>query len=251
MTPKRALVREPGRKFTKCLSCHPLRHTVDLSKARIQHAAYRRTLSDLGLEVIALEPDDEHADACFVEDNAVVHNGRALICRMGAESRRDEVDSIEKRLKEYLKTRRARDPATLEGGDVLHFPERLISGLSQRTNGDGIRQMSEWLQVRVDTIRDTKMMHLKSYVTALDESRVIASSRFARHPVLKGLEVIEIPDEEAYAADSLSIGGTVILPAGMPGSTALLKSSGFDVVPLDVSEFQKCDGAITCLSILF
>ncbi len=251
MGQRRALVREPGKRFTKCLSCHPLRDTVDLQKAKAQHRAYRKTLTELGLEVIALEPDDEHADACFVEDNAVVHSGRALICRMGAESRRGEVGLVEKTLKEYLKTRMAREPATVEGGDVVHFPDRLISGLSQRTNEEGIRQMSEWLRVRVDSIEDSKIMHLKSYVTALDENRVIASSRFAEHPVLKGLEIIKVPDEEAYAADSLLVNGTVILPRGMPRSGALLKSAGFEVVHLDVSEFQKCDGAVTCLSILF
>jgi len=251
MSPRRALVREPGKKFTKCLSCHPLRHTVNLQKAKLQHAAYRRALTELGLEVITLEPDDEHADACFVEDNAVVHGGRALICRMGAESRRDEVGSVERRLKDYVKVRRAREPATLEGGDVVHFTNRLISGLSQRTNEEGIHQMSEWLQIRVDAIEDPKIMHLKSYLTALDENRVLASERFAGHPLLKGLEVITVPVEEAYAADSLSVGGTVILPAGMPRSAALLRSAGFDVLHLDVSEFQKCDGAVTCLSILF
>lgn len=224
---------------------------MDVERARAQHRAYRKTLADLGLDVIALEPDDEHADACFVEDNAVVHGGKALICRMGAESRRDEVGGVEAALSHYLTTRRATEPATVEGGDVVHLPDRLISGLSQRTNDEGVHQMSEWLGVRVDTIKDPTMMHLKSYVTALGEKTVISSRRFADHPILSKFEVICVPDEEAYAADTLTVGGTVLMPAGMPKSARLVRAAGFDVVPMDVGEFEKCDGAVTCLSILF
>jgi len=237
--------------FTKCLSCHPLRHTVNLHKAKSQHAIYRRTLSDLGLEVIAIRPDDIHPDACFVEDNAVVHGKRALICRMGAESRRGECGSVEKVLSGYFEIKKASAPATVEGGDVVHLPNRLISGLSQRTNAEGIRQMSDWLKVKVDTIDDSSIMHLKSYVTCLNGDTVIASRRFSKHPALAGLTVVTVPDKEAYAADTLTVGSTVLMPAGMPESAALVKAAGFEVIPVDVGEFEKCDGAVTCLSILF
>ena len=251
MSPKHALVREPGKTFSKCLSCHPLRHTVNLAKAKSQHAIYRKTLGDLGLDVITVQPDDLHPDACFVEDNAVVHGNRALICRMGAESRRGEEGPVEKALSGYLEIQRASAPATVEGGDVVHLPNRLISGLSQRTNHEGIRQMSDWLRTRVDTIEDPSMMHLKSYVTCLSADTLIACKRFSKHPALAGLTVITVPDEEAYAADTLTVGSTVLMPAGMPKSAALVKASGFEVVPVDVGEFEKCDGAVTCLSILF
>jgi len=251
MSPKHALVREPGKTFTKCLSCHPMRHTVDLTKAKSQHAVYRRTLGDLGLEVITIDTDDLHPDACFVEDNAVVHGKRALTCRMGATSRRGEEGSVEKVLSQYLEVRRATAPATVEGGDVVHLPNRLISGRSQRTNGEGIRQMGEWLEVKVDHIDDPDMMHLKSYVTVLDGDTLIASKRFCKHPALAGLTIITVPDDEAYAADTLTVGRTVLMPAGRSKSAALVKAHGFDVIPVDVGEFEKCDGAVTCLSILF
>ncbi len=224
---------------------------MNLTKARSQHAIYRRTLSDLGLDVITIQPDDLHPDACFVEDNAVVHGKRALICRMGAESRRGEEDPVEKVLSDYLEVHRASSPATVEGGDVVHLANRLISGLSQRTNPEGIRQMSEWLKVKVDTIGDPSIMHLKSYVTCLNADTLIASGRFSKHPALAGLTVITVPEEEAYAADTLTVGSTVLMPAGMPKSAALVKASGFEVIPVDVGEFEKCDGAVTCLSILF
>lgn len=245
------MVRKPGKTFTKCLSCHPLRHTVNLERASLQHSAYCEVLRDLGLDVVVLPEDDIHPDACFVEDNAVVHGGRALICRMGAESRRGEEDAVEKVLSGYVKVRRARSPATVEGGDVVHLPDRLISGLTQRTNSDGVRQLIDWLDVGVDTIADPSIMHLKSYLTCLGDGTMIASKRFAKHNLLRGFTVIVVPDEEAYAADTLALGDTVLMPARMPASAALVRAAGFDVISVEVSEFEKCDGAVTCLSIVF
>ena len=200
--------------------------------------------------MVEAPPDDENPDACFVEDNAVVHGNHALICRMGAMSRRGEVDVIEGVLKEYLKTRRASDPATVEGGDVIHLPDRLISGVSERTNLDGIKQMRDCLGVTVDSIVDPNMMHLKSYVTYLGNDTAIATKRFAGHQALKGLSIIVVPDAEAYAADTLTVNGTVILPYGNPKTERLLRDAGFDTVAIDMSEFEKCGGAITCLSII-
>src|SRR5512136_2993322 len=86
MTPRYAVVREPGDSYSRCISCHPLRDTINVARARGQHAEYCRTLADLGLELIRVPRDDENADSCFVEDNAVVHQGRALICRMAKDS---------------------------------------------------------------------------------------------------------------------------------------------------------------------
>jgi dimethylargininase len=220
-------------------------------KARQQHDEYRSVLEGLGLDVITMPADDEHPDACFVEDCAIVHGGRALITRMGAPSRRGEIDAVESVLGEHLTTKRAVPPATVEGGDVVHLPDRLVSGLSARTNAEGVRQMADWLEVDVDTIDDASMMHLKSHVTYLGEAKCIATKRFADHPALLGLEVIVVPEGEEYAADTLSVGNTVLMPSGRTASHELVRRAGFDVIPVDVSEFEKCDGALTCLSIIF
>jgi dimethylargininase len=227
-----------------------MRDTIDMELVRKQHSTYRQTLVDLGLEVIEVPPDDEHPDACFVEDNAVVHGGRALVCRMGAASRRGEVGAIEEVLKEHMKTKMAEAPATVEGGDVIHLPNRLISGVSERTNADGVKQMREWLGVRVDSIVDTSMMHLKSHVTYLQGDAALATKRFANHPALKRLSIIIVPNEESYAADTLTVNGTVIMPSGCPRTAQLLHDEGFETVAIDMSEFEKCGGAITCLSII-
>jgi dimethylargininase len=249
--PKRAIVREPGKNYTMCISCHPLRDTIDMVLVREQHARYKKTLIDLGLEVISVPPDDRHADACFVEDNAIIHGKKALICRMGAESRRGEERVIEDVLKQYVRTSRATAPATVEGGDVVHFDDRLLSGVSERTNQEGVLQMGEWLEARVDTIADPGIMHLKSYVTSLGRDTVISTKRYANHAALRGLSVITVPEGEEYAADTLTIGDTVIMPEGHPRASELVREAGFRVVSMGMSEFEKCGGALTCLSLLF
>ena len=251
MVPRRALVREPGDAYPGCISSHPLRHAVDVPRARAQHAKYCDALSELGLEVIRVPRDDVRPDSCFVEDNAVVQGGRALICRMARESRRGEEAGVEEALREYMPVKRAVAPATVEGGDVIHLPDRLISGLTQRTNPEGVAQMREWLGVPVDTIADPGIVHLKSYVTYLGRGVMIATKKYARHPVLDGFRVLAVPEGEEYAADTLAVGDAVIMPAGRPRAHGIVREAGFEVIPLDVSEFEKCEGAVTCLSILF
>jgi dimethylargininase len=250
MMPKRALVREPGARYRGCISSHPLHHTVDVSLARTQHAEYRRTLSEIGLEVIVLQRDDEHPDSCFVEDNAVIQGGRALVCRMAKESRRGEEMAVEAKLKEFMRVKRVAAPATVEGGDVIHLHDRLISGVTERTNVEGITQMGDWLGVRVDTIVDPSIVHLKSYVTYLGGDTMIVTKAYANHPALKGFDKLIVPDDEGYAANTLAIGDAVLMPSGHPKAHALVRDAGFDVVPMNVSEFEKCEGALTCLSLL-
>lgn len=249
--PKRALTREPGARYAQCISCHPLRATIDLERAREQHRAYCAVLEDLGLEVIRMPRDDINPDSCFVEDTAVVHGRRALMCRPAMESRRGEVEAVAELLGDHLELAHARPPATVEGGDVIHMEDRLISGVTQRTTSIGVQQMSDWLGVRVDTVEDPGIVHLKSYATYIGRGAVVASDRFARHDAFAGLRVIKIPEDEGYAADALAVGDVVLMAAGRDASHTLVRAAGFEVVPIDVSEFEKCEGAITCLSILF
>lgn len=251
MNPTKAVTREIGSTYVNCVSCHPDRHAIDIALAREQHAAYCSMLVDLGLDVITLPSDEAHPDACFIEDTVVVHRKKALVCRMGAESRRGEETAVEEALSSYLKIRRAKPPATVEGGDVVHFERRLLSGISKRTNAEGVRQMTDWLEVPVDTIADPDIMHLKSYVTYLGRDVVIVNRRYASSEALAGLEKIVVPEDEAYAADTLTIDNTVLMPASCPKVHELVRQAGFDVVALDMSEIEKCDGAMTCLSVLF
>jgi dimethylargininase len=227
-----------------------MRDTLNLQKAREQHRRYREALSDLGLEVLLLAQDDEHPDSCFVEDTAVVHKKKALICRLAPESRRGEEMLVEEMLKDRLRIRRAQEPATIEGGDVMHLPDRLVSALAQRTNELGVKQAAEWLEVRIDTVLDPGIVHLKSYVTYLGRGKAICSKRFMNHSSLRGLDLLVVPEGEEYAANTLTIDDTVLMPSGRPRADKMVREAGFDVRTLDTSEFEKCEGALTCLSLI-
>ncbi len=205
----------------------------------------------MGLEVVPLPRDDLHADSCFVEDNAVVHSGKALICRMAKESRRGEEEDVEALLREFVKVKRAVSPGTIEGGDVIHAGDRLISGLSQRTNSAGVKQLGTWLGADIRTIEDIGIVHLKSYVNALGDEHFISTRRYAHHPSLKDREIVVVKDEDWYSTNNIVIGKSVVMPAGFSETERLVKGIGFDVIPLKITEFPKCEGALTCLSIIF
>ncbi len=247
----RAIVRPPGRNFKSCLSEHPLHHTLDLELAKVQHKKYCQTLQDLGVDLIELEPDDEHPDSCFVEDTVVVHGERAIITRMAKESRRGESDRVEAVLSEFKQIKSVTAPGTLEGGDVIHLPDSLLCGITKRTNHDGASQMEHWLETPVHRIQDLSIMHIKSHVTYIGNNTLLVNPRYVDDPVLEPFSKIVLPSEESRSANTLAIGGVIIMSAQHNKTSILVKEAGFDVLQLDMSEFEKCDGALTCLSIIF
>ncbi len=248
---KFAIVKPPSRSYRRCVSSHPLKNTVDLARAQDQHKAYCAALEELGLDLIRLPPDDAKPDSCFVEDTAIIHGTKAFITRMAINSRRGEETSVREELEKYLNVNHCQPPATIEGGDVIHLPDELIVGETQRTNAGGIEEASEYLQIPVKTIKDAAIVHLKSHVTYLGRGVIICTWRYADHPELTHFEKLVVDKKEAYAANTLAIRGVVLMTKGYPVSAQLVRDAGFDIVPLDMSEFEKCEGALTCLSLLF
>jgi dimethylargininase len=248
---KQAIVRPPSSAFRRCISAHPEHHSLDLSLAQEQHTEYCRALSDLGLKLIRLPPDEKHPDSCFVEDTVVVHGNRGFITRFAEESRRGEEHAVAEVLKDYIELGFARRPATIEGGDVIHLTDRLITGITQRTNVKGVKQMARWLGIKSATIEDASIIHLKSHVTYLDRNTIVVTEAFENHTALQDFDKIQIPREEGYAANTLTLGNTVLMPQKHRKAQTLVAEAGFDVIPLDMSEFEKCEGALTCLSIIF
>lgn len=246
-----ALVRPPPRTFSRCISSHPEHHTLNLRLARRQHGAYCNVLSELGIDVIILPEDDAHPDSCFVEDTAVVRGSKAFITRMAKESRRGEEEEVMKTLAQYKIVKAATQPATIEGGDIVHLPDRLISGITKRTNKEGVNQMTAWLDVDLDLMEDQSIIHLKSHVTYIGKDVILVTRAFADHPILRDFVKVVVPFEERYAANALAIGETVLMSEGHPQTQEMVSELGFDVKSLRMSEFEKCEGALTCLSILF
>lgn len=251
----KAIVRKPGLTYKQCISDHPDHHLLDLNLVTDQHRAYVAQIRELGVEIIDVEASHKFPDACFVEDNVVINKNRAFINNMGAESRRGEYKEYLDILKEHFDIVFADGNGTVDGGDVLHLDDKdmLISGLTQRTNREGVNDLSKTLDVEIKTIQSDDIIHLKSYISYLGNDVAIATRRYINHPVLTNLniQIIEVHPDEAYAANALAINGTVILPIGSRRLRDEIKTHGFDVSELDISEFQKCEGALTCLSILY
>jgi dimethylargininase len=187
-----------------------------------------------------------------MQDPALVVRGRAVIARPGAASRRGEEALVAPLLRERLPTVELVSPATLEGGDVLVLPDRVYVGRSDRTNAAGIEQLRAALYpLPVEEIPVAGLLHLLSGVTYLGRDTLLAVSSMAARPEFAGMNVLIVPDEEAYACNCLALGEWVVTPAGYPGVTALLEGAGFRTLPVPVSEFAKADGGVTCLSLLW
>jgi dimethylargininase len=224
---------------------------LDIDLALEQHKKYCKTLEDLGVDLLKLEPDNDHPDSCFVEDTVVVHGNRAMITRMAKESRRGESDRVEEALSEFKQINSVKAPGTLEGGDVVHLPDALACGITKRTNREGAAQMEQWLETPVHCIEDLGIMHIKSHVTYLDRNTILVNPRYYDDPVLEPYSKIVLPNDESHSANTLTIGEVVIMSARHIKTSRLVKDAGFDVIQLDMNEFEKCDGALTCLSIFF
>ncbi len=249
-----ALVRPPGESFTRALTAQLPRPAIDVDLARRQHAEYCAALRTAGLELIQLPPDKDRPDACFVQDTAVISGDLAVIARFGVESRQGERDAIRQALRGHKRLAEIRPPATLEGGDVLTVGSRVFVGLSARTNRAGFAQLRDLLELEgatVETLPVRESLHLLSDCTYLGQGVLLATDAYADQAAFTGLDVIRVPSDEAYAANALGVGESVILAAGYPRTAALIQARGFEVLPVPLSEFAKADGGVTCLSLLF
>jgi dimethylargininase len=253
----RAIVRPPGRNFAEGLTTSGL-GPPDLSRALEQHRAYREALRRCGLDVVEMPPDEAYPDSTFVEDAAVLTSRGAMITRPGAASRAGEVVSIRAALRPYFPDPDSiRSPGTLDGGDVCEADGTFFIGLSERTNEAGAGQLAEWLakagfQARLVDIRGTAgLLHLKSGLAALGDGRLAVTAALSGRSELAGFETLRIPAGEEYAANCLRIGGTLFLASGYPRTTSFFRPVAGRLIELDVSEFRKMDGGLSCLSLRF
>ena len=250
---RKAIVRPPGDSFSLAISEQVPRPTIDVELARRQHAMYCAALQDVGLDLIVLPPDEEHPDACFVQDTAVSFHDLAVLGRFGVESRRGEEEAVQRALQGHKRVMELRAPATLEGGDVLIVGSRIVVGISARTNRAGYAQLRELLELEgatVDALPVPSGLHLLSGCCYLGRGVLLATEHYADLPALAGLDIITVPAGEAPAANALAVGSSVILPAGHPCTEAQIRARGFRVLPVSLTEFAKADGGVTCLSLL-
>jgi dimethylargininase len=250
----KALMREPSDALERCALTYLARRPIDLAKARAQHAAYRSALEALGVKVRILGAEPDLPDAVFVEDTALVVDECAVITRPGLDSRRGEVDSVAAALEPVRPIVRVTPPGTLEGGDVLRVGRTLLVGQTPRTNAEGTRQLSAYLQPHgydVVAVTPTGCLHLKSAVTFIGDETVLVNPDWIDLGVLRRWQCVPVAPEEPFGANALLVGETVFTAASAPLTRCKLDALGFHTEVLDTSEFEKAEAALTCLSLLF
>ncbi|MEE9259451.1 MAG: arginine deiminase-related protein [Nitrospinaceae bacterium] len=245
-----ALVREPGPSIIHALSRHPQKDSIDFARAVNQHRAYVQALKRAGGNIVALPPLEAFPDSVFVEDTAVVFDQYAIACPVKEKSRKGEVESVVNAIREYRPLRSIEPPAALDGGDVLDTGERVFAGLSQRTNKEGIDALSRLAGKPVTPISVLKGLHLKSGVGFLGRNILVADPESVDPSLFKGFQIVEAAAEESYAANCLALGNTVLMATGYPKLKAKIEGHGFKTIELEMSEFEKADGGITCLSLI-
>jgi dimethylargininase len=227
----------------------------DYQKALEQHAEYVETLKNTGLNVKVLEEDNRYPDSTFIEDVAICTSEFAVITNPGAESRRGEIHGIRPVLQELYRTiEEISPPGTLEAGDVMMTGSHFFIGLSSRTNRNGADQLIHILEchgMTGSTITLNKMLHLKSGASYLENNNMLVCRELVVCKELGGFKHIVVDKVESYAANSLWINGTVLVPAGFPETRRKIENAGYSTIILDVSEFRKVDGGLSCLSLRF
>ena len=254
----RAIVRPPARNFADGLTTADL-GTPDVDRALAQHRAYCEALMRHGVHLVTLDADPRYPDATFVEDTALIRPGRgAIITRPGAASRAGEVDAVADALRVHFSDlARVTEPGTLDAGDVCEAGDHVFIGISQRTNSDGAAQLAAWLapfgitSSTVD-IRDVPgILHLKSGIAALEPQRLVLIDAFVNHPAFAGFDVVRVPPGEEYGANCVRVNDAVFVSAGQPQLDAQLRAYGYALEVLEMSEYRKMDGGLSCLSLRF
>ena len=246
-----ALTRAVSDTINNCELTHITRESIDVDLARQQHHQYEKILASLGCQVVSLPEEPNHPDAVFIEDMAIVLDEIAILTRPGVVSRRAETPSVAIALKQY---RNIAEIETLEGGDVLCLGRCIYVGLSDRSNLAGIQQLRTITApygYAVYPVPLTGCLHLKSAVTQVERDAVLLNPAWIEPQVFEAFHILEIDHSELYAANVLLIGTTALYPTSYPRTMRRLEGLGINVIPVDVSELTKAEGAVTCCSILF
>ena len=252
--------------FTKAIARTPSKSMIDgltsaslgvpnFEKALQQHQDYILALEECGLTVTLLPSDENFPDSTFVEDVALLTTNCAIITHPGAPSRVGEVESMIPVIQgfydviEFIEA-----PGTVEAGDIMMVGNHYFIGLSKRTNTQGAAQMIQHLKNHGMTgsmVELSEVLHLKTGLGYLENDNLLVSGEFLAKADFQKFNFLEVDDQESYAANSVWINGTVLTPMGFPITKSLIETAGYKTREVDVSEFQKLDGGLSCLSLRF
>lgn len=248
-----ALTRDVSPAMEHCELTHLVRSTIDYDRALVQHAAYVQCLVELGCRIHRLPADASIPDAVFIEDTAVVVEELAVITRPGAVSRRGETGAVAAALAAYRQIGAIEAPATLDGGDVLRIGRVLYVGVSARSTLDGIAQLARLLapwDYRVLPVVARDCLHLKTAVTLAAPGILVLNPHWVDADIFEIAEMIEVDPSEPFAANVLRVGEATICAAAYPRTRRLMEAAGIATRPVDMTEFAKAEGGVTCCSVI-
>lgn len=253
----KAIVRKPAENFADGLTRVDLGPPI-FERVLAQHEAYCDALESCGLELIRLSPDDRYPDSTFVEDAAVLTSRGAIITRPGASSRLGEVDAIALALRQHFSTLSAiHSPGTLDGGDICEAGDHFFIGVSHRTNEAGAQQLATWLDLLgytsslIDIRGLSNILHLKSGLAYLGGRQLVIIEALRGRREFSDFDLICLNPSEDYAANCLLVNGKVLVASGFAETSETFARMGYQTIPLEMSEFQKMDGGLSCLSLRF
>ena len=249
-----AITRRVSPCIRKCELTYLTRRPIDIRRARQQQQAYERLLSELGLHVISLPAEQELPDAVFVEDTAVVTDEVAVVTTMGCDSRRREVDSISPVLEKYRLLQSINGAGLLEGGDVVQVGRTLFVGVSTRTNVNGIAQLREIVTPYDYEVRPVQVkgcLHLSTGCGFIGRNTILANPSWVDLSPFEGFEIINVSPSEPWGANARTLADHVLISAASPQTAARVRERGFRVLPVAISEFEKAEGGLTCLTLIF
>lgn len=252
---KQVIVKKPGESYLKGLTTSSELGEPDYEELLAQHENYIKALEKCNVSIKKLSASEAFPDSTFVEDTAVLTPEFAIITNPGADSRNGETKEMVSVLKEfYTGFRYINLPGSLDGGDVLQINNNFYVGLSDRTNEEGAKQLKTILEsadYKVTIIPLKEVFHLKTGVTYIGNNTIVAAGEFIKHPDFEQYHKIEVPPEEEYTANTIRVNDYVITPKGFPKTNQKMKDAGFKTIKVDMSEFQKHDGGLSCLSLRF
>jgi len=249
-----AIVKIPCKNMVKGITTANLGYP-DYDLALKQHKNYIKALESCGLKVTVLDPDENFPDSTFIEDTCLVTPGCAIITNPGADSRKDEIISVHKAVKKLdMPVEHIQGTGTLDAGDIMMVKNHYYAGLSDRTNMEGALQLNNILKkynFTSSTITLEKVLHLKTGISYLENNNLLAFGEFLTKDELKNFNILKVDSDESYAANSVWINDKVLVPQGFSKTSAMIKNAGYTIIEVDVSEFRKLDGGLSCLSLRF
>ncbi len=252
-----AFTRPVSPRIGECELTHLERRPISVDRAAQQHHSYERAIAEAGFEIIRLPELQDHADSVFVEDTAILLGEHAVITRPGAATRRGEADSTADSLAGHFQVHRMRR-GQLDGGDVLRIGRTLYVGQSRRTDCSGIVELATLaapLGFDVVAVPHDQCLHLKTGATFAghdDEGRptLLINPDWIDPAPFEGVNLLPSHPSEPFAANALRIGDRLLYPAAYPRTAERLRALGFDVEEIDVSELEKAEAGLTCMSLI-